>query len=152
MMRTTSKCYSESQPVAWLLQWSYKPPRGSVPTDGIVTLALRFHLLRRFAALSRTSLAHVDVSWPAAASNSARCASVSLMRNSAALRSSGGFGGRPRSSFFSMSLTVATKNYPSTLAMPIMCCYNKYRRKEKTPSQPGKVTAGRTIRLVARVP
>ena len=40
--------YSESQPVAWLLQWPYKPPKGSVPTDGIETLALRFHLLRRF--------------------------------------------------------------------------------------------------------
>lgn len=51
---------SERQPVAWLLQRFFTAPRGSVPTDGIVTLALRY-LLRLFAALKSTSLAHVDV-------------------------------------------------------------------------------------------
>ena len=53
------KIVPERQPVAWLLQRSYKPPKGSVSTDGIETLALRFYLLRRFAARKRTSLAHV---------------------------------------------------------------------------------------------
>jgi hypothetical protein len=123
--------------VAWLLQRSYKPPKGSVPTDGIETLALRFHLPRRFAARKSTSLAHVDVSCPAAASSSARWASVSRIRSSAALRSSGGLGGRPIRGCFSMNLNVATKTFASTLAMPTLRCYNKWSRKEKTPGSVG---------------
>lgn len=49
----------ESQPVAWLLQGFCMPPKGAVPTDGIVTLALRYCLPRRCAALNNTSLAHM---------------------------------------------------------------------------------------------
>ena len=51
----------ESQPVAWLLQRSYKPPKGSVRTDGIVTLALRFYRAARLAARTITSRAHADI-------------------------------------------------------------------------------------------
>jgi hypothetical protein len=113
------------------------------------TPPLSAHLPRRFAARSRTSLAHVDVSWPAAASSSARWASVSLMRNSAALRSFGAKGGRPIFGCFSMTLNVATKYFLSTIAIGTFCCYNKSSRDKKTPVQPWRATSGQIIRLVA---
>src|SRR4051794_24205476 len=89
----------ESQPVAWLLQRSYKPPKGSAQADGIVTLALRFYLLRRLAALNRTSLAHVTglaSSASAAVCICSRSASVIGISIAAVLRSLGFLGGLPR--------------------------------------------------------
>lgn len=81
----------------------------------------RAQVPRRFAALRSTSLAHVDVSWPAAASRVALCASVSRIRSSAALRSSGGLGGRPRSGFFPIKNNVATKNSLSISLTGLFC-------------------------------
>jgi hypothetical protein len=49
----------ESQPVAWLLQRLYKPPKGSALARMGSEPLLSAYLLRRFAALRSMSPAHV---------------------------------------------------------------------------------------------
>jgi hypothetical protein len=116
---------------------------GNRLSNGLSSILQRSaYLLRRFAALNKTSLAHVDVSLPAAASSSARWASVSLIRNSAALRSSGALGGRPIFDCFSIKENVATKNILSTIAGDTFCCYNKSSGNKKTPVKPWRVSPG----------
>lgn len=133
----------ESQPVAWLLQRSYNPPKGSESTDGIVTLALRSHLPRRFAALRSTSLAHVTgfaSSASAAACICSRSCSVIGISIAAVLRSLGFLGGLPR--LISISVNIYRKIPMSTIALPNYSVYNKFRQR-KTPMQPWRATLGR---------
>ena len=122
--------------MAWLLQRSYKPPKGSAQADGVGTLALRFHLLRRFAALNRTSLAHVT-GFASSASAAFSIASFSSAESGSFIdsvrRSSGGFGGRPR---VSMNINIPIKIMASTLVPDNNYGYNKYSQR-KTPGSVG---------------
>jgi hypothetical protein len=140
----------EGQRVAWLLKRSYKPPKRSAQADGIESLAFRFHLLRLFAALNSTSLAHViglASSASAASYTCCLCFSVMGMRIPAVLRSLGSLGGLPIR-FFSMSLNIYRNSLESSLVMPTNNIYNKYRQR-KTPVKPWRALTGRIIRLVA---
>lgn len=137
--------HPESQPVAWLLQPPYKRPKGSVRTDGVGTLALRFHLLRRFAALRSTSLAHVTgftSSDSAAACICCLSSSVIGMSIAAVLRSLGFLGGLPR--LLSMPLNIYRKKIVSSLASLINSVYNKYSQRKTLRSVGTRLRATRT--------
>jgi hypothetical protein len=117
--------------VAWSLQWPYTPPKRFAKANGIVTPALRFHLLRRFAALNKVSLAHVTglaSSASAALSISAFSTSESGSFMDSVRRSSGAFGGLPR--LFSMKINIPIKIVVSTIAKPIIYGYDKYSQRK----------------------
>jgi len=124
--------------VAWSLQWPYKPPKRSVKTDGIETPALRYYLLRRFAALSRTSLAHVT-GFASSASAAFSIAPFSSAERGSFIdsvrRSSGAFGGRPIFGF-PMKLNIPIKSLASTIVSYTNYGYDKYSQR-KTPGSVG---------------
>jgi hypothetical protein len=104
-------------------------PLGSIPP-------LSAHLpLRRFAALSSTSLAHVmgfaSSKW-AADRICARSPSVNGIRIPAVLRSLGFLGGLPIR-LFSIPLNIYRKTFASTLVRLTNYVYNKSRQR-KTPA------------------
>lgn len=146
--------HSESQRVAWSLQWPYKPPGRSAQADGIVTPALRYFVPRRFAARNSVSLAHVTglASSPSAARSMSDFSSAeSGSFIDSVLRSSGAFGGRPIFGCFFMKLNIPIKYSPSTIETRTNYGYNKSRQR-KTPTQPWRATLGRTRTGFRQIP
>lgn len=135
---------SEGQRVAWLLQRAYTSPKRSVKTRMGSEPLPSAYLLRRFAALNRTSRAHVTglaSSASAAVCICSRSASVIGISIAAVLRSLGFLGGLPR--LVSMLINIYRKNVVSTIDLPNNSVHNKPRQK-KTPMQPWRATLGRT--------
>jgi hypothetical protein len=137
--------------VAWLLQGPYKPSKGSVFTRMGSKPLLSAYLLRRFAALNNTSLAHVT--GLASSDSAADCiccfsASVSGMSMESVRRSSGALGGLPRLVF--MQINISMKILASSLALPIYYLYKKCGQEKTLGSvgtRPRATTTG--FRLIA---
>jgi hypothetical protein len=139
----------ESQPVAWLLQRSYKPPKGSVLARMGSKPLLSAYCTARFAALTSTLRAHVETLSLAAFSISASSASVIRISKRAFCRSLAGLGGLPIR-LFSMPILYGKKVLPQGLTFRLFV--RTISTDKKTPVQPWRAATGRTIWLVAREP
>lgn len=131
--------------MAWLLQRSYKPPKGSALARMGSEPLLSAYLLRRFAALNRTFLAHVTGFASSASAAVCICcfsASVSGINILAVFRSLGSLGGLPRLVF--MVLNISMKIPASSVAMLNKYIYNKSRQIKTLRSVGTRLRATRT--------
>ena len=126
----------------------YRAPSNHGPGS---TPPLSAHLLRRLAALSRTSLAHVT-GFASSASAAFSIASFSPDESGSFIdsvrRSSGAFGGRPIR-LFSIKLNIPIKSLASTLALLTNYGYDKYSQRKTLGSVSTRPRATRTgFRLI----